>query len=43
MGAGKLLVSDRHVRCQKAIKKRIPERNASMAMVAPAGFEPATF
>ena len=26
-----------------AIKKRIPERNASMAMVAPAGFEPATF
>ena len=24
-------------------KKRIPERNALIAMVAPAGFEPATF
>ena len=24
-------------------KKRIPFRNASIAMVAPAGFEPATF
>ena len=41
-GRGKVAGIGQACRCQKAIK-RIPERNASMAMVAPAGFEPATF
>lgn len=42
-GRGKVAGIGQACRCPRAIKKRIPERNASMAMVAPAGFEPATF
>ncbi|WP_337436474.1 hypothetical protein, partial [Phascolarctobacterium faecium] len=42
-GSGKVAGIGQACRCPRAIKKRIPERNASMAMVAPAGFEPATF